>query len=133
MKMEPVTHFQMPADDKKRVAGFYSKVFGWSLNQLGPEMGDYMLARTTETDDKGMPKKPGTINGGFFTPTDDPNSRRVTVVIAVEDIRKSMEKIKAAGGTMAMSEPDKIPGVGLFATFKDTEGNFVAMLEPAGM
>jgi hypothetical protein len=32
---------------------------------LGKEMGNYVTAITTETDDSG-PKKPGAINGGFF-------------------------------------------------------------------
>lgn len=30
-KMNPVVHFEMPAKDKKRVADFYSKVFGWDI------------------------------------------------------------------------------------------------------
>ncbi len=28
-KMNPVVHFEMPAKDRKRMAGFYSEVFGW--------------------------------------------------------------------------------------------------------
>ena len=32
---------------------------------LGQEMGNYVLATTTETDD-GHPKTPGAINGGFY-------------------------------------------------------------------
>jgi hypothetical protein len=50
MKMNPVVHFEMPAEDKKRMAGFYTKVFGWQTQMLGPEMGDYVLATTTETE-----------------------------------------------------------------------------------
>ena len=65
-KMDPVVHFEMPTKDKKRTAEFYSNAFGWKMNQLGAEMGDYLLAQTTETDEKMMPKQPGAINGGFF-------------------------------------------------------------------
>ncbi len=28
-KINPVVHFEMPAEDSKRMADFYSKVFGW--------------------------------------------------------------------------------------------------------
>ena len=32
---------------------------------LGEDMGNYVLATTTETGERG-PKNPGAINGGFF-------------------------------------------------------------------
>lgn len=31
MKMNPVVHFEMPAEDKKRMSKFYTKAFGWQL------------------------------------------------------------------------------------------------------
>lgn len=64
--MNPVVHFEMPAEDRKRMAGFYTDVFGWKTNLMGEDMGNYVTVSTTETDDKGRPKTPGTINGGFF-------------------------------------------------------------------
>ena len=59
MKMDPVVHLEMPAEDRKRMAGFYANVFGWKTQMLGPEMGDYVLATTTEPDETGRPKNPG--------------------------------------------------------------------------
>jgi len=38
--MNPVVHFEMPAKDRKRMADFYTKVFGWRTQLLGPEMGN---------------------------------------------------------------------------------------------
>ncbi|HVP36573.1 MAG TPA: hypothetical protein VMT04_06205 [Terriglobales bacterium] len=70
MKMNPVIHFEMPAEDRKRMAEFYTKVFGWKTQLLGEDMGNYVLATTTESDEKG-PKKPGAINGGFFPKSDN--------------------------------------------------------------
>jgi len=35
MKMDPVVHFEMPAEDRKRMSGFYKNAFGWKTNQLG--------------------------------------------------------------------------------------------------
>jgi predicted enzyme related to lactoylglutathione lyase len=57
----------MPAKDNERVRTFYESVFGWQITKLGPNMGDFQLAFTTETDKQNrMPKKPGAINGGFL-------------------------------------------------------------------
>jgi predicted enzyme related to lactoylglutathione lyase len=136
MTMNPVVHFEMPAKDKARMAGFYTKVFGWKTRQLGPEMGNYVLATTTETDENRMVKAPGTINGGFFEQTTPEQHTRIT--IAVDDIRAAMKRVKAEGGTLLggmqkPGEPDEIPGVGLYAIFIDTEGNTVSMLQPTNM
>ena len=128
--MNPVIHFQMPAADNERAAAFYSSVFGWVMKQLGAEYGGYMTADTTPVGPDMRPIKPGAINGGFFMPTNDPDSRKTTVVIGVDDINESMKKVLAAGGTTKMKEPAVLPNVGLFMTFTDTEGNFVAMLQP---
>jgi predicted enzyme related to lactoylglutathione lyase len=35
LKMNPVVHFEMPAEDRKRMADFYTKAFGWKTQQLG--------------------------------------------------------------------------------------------------
>ena len=64
--MNPVVHFEMPYESSERVMKFYSQAFGWQMNNTGPEMGNYVLAGTTETDENRMVKTPGTINGGFF-------------------------------------------------------------------
>ena len=29
MKMNPVVHFEMPAENRKRMGSFYASVFGW--------------------------------------------------------------------------------------------------------
>ncbi len=136
MKMNPVVHFEMPAEDRKRMVGFYAKAFGWTANQLGAEMGNYVVVMTSEADEKGFPKKPGMINGGFFQKTKPDQYPRIT--IAVDDIREAMKSVEAAGGKVLggmqkPGEPDDIPGVGLYATFIDTEGNHVSMLQPSGM
>jgi predicted enzyme related to lactoylglutathione lyase len=130
MKMNPVVHFEMPAEDRKRMADFYTNVFGWKTQMLGPEMGNYVLATTTETDEKGLPKHPGAINGGFFPKSDDKPGQYPSVVIAVEDIKEQMKRVEKSGGKV-LGEPRDIPDVGLYVAFIDTEGNRVSMLQPA--
>jgi hypothetical protein len=140
--MNPVVHFEMGYNDKKRMVDFYASAFGWKGQMMGPEMGNYVVVQTTETDDKGMIKKPGNINGGFYQKTENPLSHAPSVVIAVDDIHESMKRVEAAGGKIlgAMDqsgkqsmEPQDIPGVGLWISFQDSEGNRVSMLQPKGM
>jgi predicted enzyme related to lactoylglutathione lyase len=134
--MNPVVHFEIPYEDRNRMADFYSRAFGWQPQMLGPEMGNYVVVTTSERDEKThFPKQPGMINGGFFAKTKDNQSP--SVVIAVPDIREAMKRVKEAGGKVIggqnSGEPDAIPGVGLYASFIDTEGNRVSMLQPEPM
>jgi predicted enzyme related to lactoylglutathione lyase len=126
--MDPVVHFEMPYDDHKRVSAFYQAAFGWNTNTLGDEMGNYVLATTTETDDAG-PRRPGAINGGFFRRNAERPAQYPSVVIAVQDIKQAMSRVSAAGGQV-LGDPVEIPGVGKYVSFYDTEGNRVSMLEP---
>lgn len=128
MKSSPVVHFEMPAEDKKRVAKFYEEAFGWKMQVLGPKMGNYILAQTTETDKDGMPQKPGAINGGFYEK--GPYGTMPHLVISVDNLKKHIGIVKKAGGKL-LGKPMDIPGVGNFIMFKDTEGNRVGMLQPA--
>jgi predicted enzyme related to lactoylglutathione lyase len=126
--MDPVVHFEMPYDDRGRMAGFYQQAFGWQTQALGDEMGNYVLATTTETSESG-PKRPGAINGGFFPKKPDWPAQHPSVVIAVDDVVASIELVRRAGG-MVLGEPMDIPGVGQYVSFTDTEGNRVGMLQP---
>ncbi len=128
-KMNPVVHFEMPAENRKRMAEFYSNTFGWKIQQLGPEMGEYMVVATSETDEKGHPLKPGMIGGGFYQKTDDPVSNHPSVVIAVDEINSSIQKVEKGGGKV-LGKPMDIPGIGSYVSFIDTEGNRVSILQP---
>ncbi|HMK26599.1 MAG TPA: VOC family protein [Chitinophagaceae bacterium] len=129
-KIDPVVHFEMPAEDRKRMAKFYTQAFGWKTQMLGEEMGNYVLATTAaEVDKKGRPKKTGIINGGFYTKSDDMPAQYPSVVIAVDSIKRSMNKVTKAGGKV-IGEPMEIPGIGMYVSFFDTEGNRVSIMEP---
>jgi uncharacterized protein len=128
-KMNPVVHFEMPAENRKRMAEFYSKTFGWHTQQLGADMGEYVLVTTTESDETGRPKMSGAINGGFYQKRDDPNTQYPSLVISVENVDNSIKKNKSEGGTV-LGEPVDIPGVGKFISFYDTEGNRLSILQP---
>lgn len=127
-KMDPVVHFELPASDRNRLAMFYEDAFGWQSRMLGPEMGDYVVVTTTETDEKG-PKHAGAINGGFYPRRDDWPAQSPSVVIAVDDIRESMKRVAEVGGQV-LGEPMEIPGIGQYVSFLDTEGNRLSILQP---
>ena len=126
--MDPVVHFEMPYDNRERMAKFYESSFGWQTRTLGEDMGSYVLATTVETDENG-PKRPGAINGGFFPRKPDWPAQYPSLVIAVEDIKESVKRVTEAGGEV-LGEPMEIPNVGKYVSFMDTEGNRLSMLEP---
>lgn len=126
--MNPVVHFEMPYEIRDRMAKFYTSAFGWQTQMLGEEMGNYVLATTTETDASG-PRSPGAINGGFFPKDDDRPAQYPSIVIAVDDIGAAIKKVNEAGGEV-LGEPMEIPGVGQYVAFFDTEGNRASMLQP---
>jgi uncharacterized protein len=126
--MDSVVHFEMPYENRERMAKFYQSAFGWQTQMLGQDMGNYVVATTTETGEAG-PKKPGAINGGFYGKAQDKPMQYPSVVIAVDDVKRSAQKVVAAGGKV-LGEPWDIPGVGQYVSFVDSEGNRVSMLQP---
>lgn len=131
--MNPVVHFEMPYEDGKRMMDFYTQAFGWESKQYGPELGNYIVAMTTESDEKtGRPKTPGSINGGFYAKPEDPMGQAPSVVISVANVEEAMQNVTNAGGKV-LGEPMDIPGVGKYVSFLDSEGNRVSMLEPLAM
>lgn len=138
-KPDPVVHFEMGYTDQDRMVKFYQSVFHWNLKPMGPEMGNYVVAQTTETDENNMVQTKGAINGGFYQKTDDPLSQAPSVVISVDDIQAAMKDIVEAGGEILgvldpngerTMEPQNIPGVGLWMSAKDTEGNRFSIIQP---
>ena len=42
--MDPVVHFELPYEDRERMARFYEAAFGWRTQMLGADMENYVLA-----------------------------------------------------------------------------------------
>ncbi|MGH8820348.1 MAG: VOC family protein [Rhodoferax sp.] len=129
--MDPVVHFELPCDDRNRIARFFERAFGWKMQMFGPEMGNYVVVTTAEKDAKpGAPA--GAIGGGFYTRTPGMPAQFPGIVIAVDDVRAAMKRVTEAGGNV-LGEPMDIPGVGAYVAFMDTEGNRSSMLQPLPM
>lgn len=127
--MNPVVHFEMPTTDRERIMGFYSKVFGWKMNMLGEDMGNYILVTTCETDEQGVPLKPAMINGGIYTRDKNDSIRHPSYVIVVDNIDEHIKIIEEAGGRID-GKPTVIKGYGLYVNFYDTEGNMLTIMQP---
>jgi predicted enzyme related to lactoylglutathione lyase len=136
--INPVVHFEMGYKDRVRMVKFYETVFGWKTQLMGDGSSNYVVAHTAETDGNGMVQTKGAINGGFYKKSDDPLSQAPSVVISVKDIRAAMKGVEDAGGKILGSmnakgeyvlEPQMIPGVGLWISVMDTEGNRVSILQ----
>ena len=89
------------------------------------------MATTTESDAKpGFPA--GAINGGFFPIKPDWPLQYPSVVIAVGNIKKSINAIIKNGGKV-LGEPMEIPNFGIYVSFLDTEGNRNSIIQPVGI
>lgn len=111
----PVIHFEIGSKDGRRSQEFYRELFGWQPEPAGPE---YWL----------IPPQDGGIGGGLMQAAQEIPTY-VTVYVAVEDLRASLEKAVELGGKVAV-EPTQIPGVGEFALFHDLDGNVIGLLTP---
>jgi predicted enzyme related to lactoylglutathione lyase len=127
--MNPVVHFEMPYDDRERMAAFYRTVFGWQIQMLGEDMGNYVVVATADRDVKSDAFR-GAIGGGFYDKHASGASPHPSFVLGVDDIEESMGKIREAGGTI-LGDPQDIPGVGRYVSFLDTEGNRASVLQPS--
>ena len=129
--MNRVAHFEIHAKDLDKMQKFYEDVFGWKITNLGPQMGNYRMVDTGE--DAPGEKWPG-INGGITQRMGEPAKSGAPVnafvcTISVDNLDTYIDKVKNAGGTMALDKMD-VPGVGWLAYCKDPEENIFGMLQP---
>lgn len=69
------------------------------------------------------------INGGFYKKDKKKSAQNPSVVITVNDIKKSIKKIEKSGGEL-IGKPEEIPEMGMYISFYDTEGNRAGLMEP---
>lgn len=119
--MPKIIHFEIPADNPERAIEFYEKVFGWKIQKWEGEF-DYWLVEAGSEDEPGI--------NGAIKPKEFGSA--ISTVIGVDSYDDFARKIKSEGGEM-VTEKMVIPGVGVTGSFKDTEGNILAIIEPEPM
>ena len=78
----PFAHMELSTDDVAAAKKFYKTVFDWKLNQLGPDMGNYVLI---DTGDK--------TAGGGMTAKMMPNQPTAWLPYAlVDSVKKTITK-----------------------------------------
>ena len=117
--MPRVVHFEIYADEPDRALGFYTEVFGWTVQKAELPSGDYWFLTTGPDDEAG-------INGAIM-PRPDP-AAKTTNYVDVPSVDDYTAKIQAAGGTVATPKMS-IPGLGYAAVCMDTEGNTFGLFE----
>jgi predicted enzyme related to lactoylglutathione lyase len=109
------THFEIPVEDPDRAEQFYSTVFGWTFNRFPGAPSYYGLASTGDS-------VPG-IDGALFQRDADSGT---TLTMSVDSIEDALATITEAGGSEVQGKTP-VPGMGYFATCKDTEGNRIGI------
>ena len=101
------------SDDNNATKAFYTRAFGWEFMEFGE---GYVFAMPGGHEAPGCGFRQGTPDG---TP-------QTVAYINTSDIDRSIEDVKAAGGTVVV-EKSAIEQVGFIAFFKDPSGNIVGL------
>jgi len=123
----PVSHFEIYADNPKGLAGFYTDVFDWKVEAM-PGNDDYLLVQTVDVDAQRMAKQAGGINGGIMK-RPDPKAPNIINYVSVESLDGALERAAQRGGKV-MKGKAAVPGMGWFAILSDPEGNPFALWQP---
>lgn len=115
-----VSHFEIPADDPEKLAGFYKQLFDWNIQKFDMGEAEYWMVSTVPTNDQGMPTEPGGINGGLFRR--QAPGQGVLNYVTVESIDDYTAKAKSLGATVTL-EKMPVPQMGYFAQLVDPQGN----------
>jgi uncharacterized protein len=120
-----ICHFEIPADEPKRVAAFYRELFGWNIRawESPDNTKEIMMVSTVPSDEAGRPIRPG-VNG-MIMKRQHPQQPFANY-IAVENVDDYGAKAKALGGQIVVPKT-AVPGMGWFLYFKDTEGNIFGL------
>ena len=114
---DPVVHFEIAGPDGPALQQFYRDLFGWKIDEMGPEMNNYALVEANE----------GGIGGGLFPTTEGMPSNYVTFYIQVDDLQAALDKLSDMGGNPIMQPTEIAPGMGSIAMFVDPAGNTIGL------
>lgn len=114
------THVEIPADDTDRAKRFYADLFGWSMQEM-PGFPGYHLF-TTPAGQDGV--------GGAIGARGQAAPERMRTYVHVSSIDELLPRVTQLGGTVT-GEKREVPGQGWYAVLEDSEGNEIAIWEPA--
>ncbi len=112
---QPVVHFEIGCKDKPATEAFYSKLFGWKMNDAGPAA---MIDTGANTG----------IDGHISALGHEPHHYTIFYV-QVDNVQVCIDQALALGGKVLVP-PVNIEG-GTFAWIADPEHNTVGLWKPA--
>lgn len=110
-----ITHIDIPADDLERAKGFYSGLFGWSINEV-PGYEGYPMWQA-----------PNKISGGGLA-SREMGLTQPRSYVEVDSIDEALGRVTELGGKVTM-EKTPISPTSWWAAFEDTEGNQLGLYE----
>ena len=111
---QPVVHFEIGGRDASKTADFYTRLFGWQMQAMGPAT---MINTGSQSG----------IQGHISSLGHEPHNYTIFYV-QVDDVPGYLEKVASLGGK-TLVPPVEIPS-GTFAWFSDLEGNTVGLWKP---
>jgi len=120
----PVSHFEIYADNPDALARFYTNLFDWKVEQM-PGNDNYKLVQTVDVDERHTATQMGGINGGIMKrpAAEAPNLINYVTVDSLDGALERAGKL----GAKVMKEKSPVPGMGWFAILSDPEGNAFAL------
>jgi len=111
---QPVVHFEIGCRDIAKAADFFSRLFGWQTENMGP-------AAMINT---------GAVSGiqGHISSLGNEPYNHTTFYVQVDDVQGYLDKAAALGGK-TLVPPVDIP-TGTFAWFARPEGNTIGLWKP---
>ena len=109
-----VIHWEIQAQDAKKIQRFYADLFGWKIDAANPM--NYGMVSS---------KGKGGIDGGIGGTQS--GRARVLVYATVADINGVLEKAEALGARTVMPRTDVGPVI--MGIFEDVEGNHFGVIE----
>lgn len=112
---------EIPVNDFQRAKQFYSKIYDFEMPemQMGPALMGFLL----------MEQDPDAVGGAIVKADGYVPSKQGTRVYlnGGNDLDTVLSRVEAAGGRVVESKTQITPEIGYFATFEDTEGNYISL------
>lgn len=112
----PVVHFEILGKDHEALQQYYRDLFDWKITQVSPEFPYGIMS--ADDQDEG-------IGGGIGSSMGE--SPQAMFYVQVDDIQASVERAAELGGEIIMPVT-VVPGMVIFAHFKDIEGNLIGLV-----
>lgn len=111
--------FELMTTDMAAAKDFYTKLFGWTTEEMPMQGGTYTVIKVADTS----------VAGIMTTPPDAQGAPPMWgVYITVDDVDATAKKAQEMGGKILMP-PRDIPNVGRFCVIQDPQGATVATIK----